>query len=235
MKWGVGAAAGLFLLSALLPRLWTGAALPPLGSPPSADHAVQDVAAALGGARRFGGDLAFIQLLQYFGGGDKAEATEDEDHPHGPGESHSHASWLPRFLPLSLRIAALSPCFHEAFLFAAGSLGFVLDRPDDALVLLERVSGADPTFWRYRIYAGAIAYRRDASPVKTVALLEEALKYPDCPSLLQNILANLHKKLGHYDRAAAIFRFTMETSRDPGAVNTARLGLERLRKEGRVP
>jgi tetratricopeptide (TPR) repeat protein len=235
MRLGVGAAAGLFVVSAMIPRLWSGAALPPLGTPASVDHVVQDVASALGGVRRFGGDVAYIQLLQYFGSGDNVEKGHDEEHAHGAGEDHTHAAWLPKFFPLSMRVAALSPYFHAAYLFSAGSLGFVLDRPEEALALLSRGASADPTFWRYRIYAGAIAYRNEAEPDKAIAFLEEALKYPDCPSLLQNILANLHKKMGNYRRAADIFRFTMETSRDPSSVDTARMGLERLRREGRIP
>lgn len=232
---GFGAAAALFLVSAVLPRVWTGPSLPPLPSLPVAGYAVQDESAVLAGVRRFGGDLAFIQLLQYYGSGDKVEPGHEEEHAHGDGEDHTHASWLPHFFPLSLRVIALSPYFHEATLFSAGSLGFVLDRPEEALELLRRGSEADPTFWRYRIYAGAVAYRRDEDSERTVRSLEEALKYPDCPGLLQNILANLHKKQGRYRRAAEIYEFTAAHSRDVDAVNTARLGLERLRQEGHIP
>ena len=226
---GLILAAGLFLASAIVPRAWTGTALPPAGGPPVAQYAVQDMAAVLAGARRMGADVAFIQLLQYYGSGEEAKPR--------PGERVDDPKklWLPRFLPLSSRIAALNPFFRFGVLFSAGTLGFVLDRPEEALSLLERATAVDPTFWRYRLYAGAIAYQKNENPDKVIVFLEEALKYPDCPSILQNILANLHKKRGDYARAAEIYRFTLQTSRDPAAVNTARTQLKRLREEGRIP
>ena len=222
-------AAGLFLAAAVAPRAWSGAGLPPAGGPPVPQYAVQDMAAVLSGARRVGADVAFIQLLQYYGSGEEDKPLPDK------GVADPKTLWLPRFLPLSVRAAALNPFFHSAVLFSAGALGFVLDRPEEALSLLERATAADPTFWRYRLYAGAIAYQKNENPDKVILFLEEALKYSDCPSMLQNILANLHKKRGEYARAAEIFQFTVQTSRDPEAVNTARTQLKRLREEGRIP
>jgi tetratricopeptide (TPR) repeat protein len=210
--------------AALLAASWGAARLPPAGQglppyarPPLPAYAVQDAFSALAGVRRLGGDVALIQLLQYF-------ATPD---PAGSGKPKSQ--WLLQFYPHSLRFARLSPYFHGAFLFSAGCLGFVLERPEEALSLLEIGAASDPTFWRYRIYAAAIAYRRDqAPPEKLINLLEEALKYPDCPSLLAHILANLHKKLGHYQRAAEIYRYIVQTSHDEHAVWRAQQQLDEL-------
>lgn len=228
MRIGGVVAAGLFFASAALARWWPGASLPSAGGPPVPAYAVQDMAAVLSGARRVGSDVAFIQLLQYFGGGDANEAG-------GKGNAGPRSTWLPRFLPMSRRVAALNPGFHAAVLFAAGSLGFVLDRPDEALSLLEEGTAADPTFWQYRLYAGAVAYRKNQEPDKVIVFLWEALKYPDCPGLLQNILANLLKKRGDFRRAAEVYRHTIQTCRDPYSVDTARRQLERLRKAGLAP
>ena len=72
-------------------------------------------------------------------------------------------------------------------------------------------------------------------PDKVIVFLWEALKYPDCPGLLQNILANLLKKRGDFRRAAEVYRHTIQTCRDPTSVDTARRQLDRLRKAGLAP
>lgn len=236
MKAGLLASAVLLAAAGAVPR---GAALPPLGDFPLPSYAVQDVSMAMAGARRFGGDVAFIEFLQYVAGTEGVEARHDHDHAleddHGAGRAHTHAAWLPRALPHALRMVSVTPYFHSAHLLAAGMLGFVLDRPGEAVDVLQRAAQADPTFWRYRLYAGAIAYRDDERPDKVIALLEQALAYPDCPSLLQNILANLHKKNQNYVRAAQIYTFTAETSKDAAAVDTARRHLAKMREEGLIP
>lgn len=235
MKAGLAAAAALLAASWAVASLGPPTALPPLESLPIPEYAVQDAGMALAGLRRVGGDAAFIEMLQYLAGSDGVDAGHDHDHEHGEGTGDSHSGWLPKTYPLSLRIAVVSPYFHGAHLFTAGALGFVLDRPAEAFALLERVSRLDPSFWRYRLYMGAIGYQREESPDKVIKSLEEALKYPDCPSILQNILANLHKKKGNFGRAAEIYAFTAATSRDPGEAASALRQLERLRAEGKVP
>jgi hypothetical protein len=232
MKAGLAVSALLFAAAAAVPE--GGGGLPPFVSPPVPEYAAQDVSMDLAGARRLGGDLAYVVFLQYLGGHEGVTPGHDHEHDHGGASGHSHDAWLPRAFPLALRTLALSPYFHAAHLTAAGALGFVLDRPGEAVALLRGAAAQDPTFWRYRLYAGAISYRDDEQPEKVIPLLEEALKYPDCPSMLQNILASLYKKLGRYDRAAAIYEFTARVSNDPAAVETALRRLEDLRREGRI-
>lgn len=234
MKAGLLASALLLAAAGAVPGVLPGQGLPPLAGFPVAASAVQDASMAMAGLRRMGGDVAYIELLQYLSGGEGLTHAAHDDE-HGEGHGDSHAGWLPRALPLSRRTLSLSPYFHAAHLLAAGTLGFVLDRPKEAVALLLEAAQSDPTFWRYRLYAGAVAYKDNESPEKVIALLEEALKYPDCPSMLQNILANLHKKAGHPARAAQIYAFTIETSKDAAAVHHARLQLEKLRAQGLIP
>jgi tetratricopeptide (TPR) repeat protein len=233
----LAAAAALFWAAGRLASV-PYAALPRFERPAMEETAVTDMSLALAGARRFGADLAFIQMLQYY-----AEPTEGappaaggaEVHVHDAREGHSDVdptarlAVFPRLREHILRAAALDPYFHYAYLFGAGALAFNLNRSDEALDLLRRGSAADPRFWRYRLYAGAIAYRNSAEPEKVVALLEEAMRYPDCPTMLMNILANLHKKRGDYRRAAEIYEQIVAASRDDGYVQLAVLKLEGLR------
>jgi tetratricopeptide (TPR) repeat protein len=216
-------------------------------------YAVQDLGAVLNGARRLGADLAFIQLLQYYGSGEYADphrlfgrkwersqvparelGHEGHDHGHDAesDDEKPRPSW-PLLNTFTLRVGSLDPYFHYAYLFGGGALAFTQRRYDEALSVLQEAAKRDPSFWRYRLYQGAIAYGKGAEMNRAIPLLEEAIRQPDCPSMVKNILANMHKKAGNPRRAAEIFVELIETSRDQEYVALAR---QRLKEMGiRLP
>jgi hypothetical protein len=228
LRAGGGISAVLFTGAAVIAAS-VPATLPPVDHLPMAAHAVQDAGAALAGARRVGGDVAFIQLLQYLG------VQEAHGHRHEPGEEHGHADHFIDFLPFSRRFLVLSPYFHQGILFSGGVLGFVLNRPGEALSLLGEAARRDPTFWRYRLYAAAIAYGEGEQPEKVIPLLEEAMKYPDCPGILMHLLANLYKKRGDFPNAIRVYFHILSVSRNVDDVNRAAHALEDLRARGVIP
>jgi len=231
----------LFAAAAGLSQRLFSSPYPVFQKPVLEDHAMTDVGFALAGLRRFGADLAFIQMLQYYARTDERQEAEEPGerahhfHMGGEGAADLHPEVRLGDFPLLrehiLRIGALDPYFHYAYLFGAGALAFNLNRPDEAMEVLRAGAAADPTFWQYRLYAGAIGFRRNAELDKVVPLLEEAMRYPDCPTLLQNILANIYLKQGNRDRAAEVFRHIVAASRDEGYVAHARRKLAEL--EGR--
>jgi hypothetical protein len=106
------------------------------------DFAVQDMGAVVNGARRLGADLAFIELLQYYGSPENAHP----DHPRGrralasrtieeieereSGHVHIHmghegeaettdrpSGAFPELKDYAFRAGALDPRFHFSFLF----------------------------------------------------------------------------------------------------------------------
>lgn len=229
------------------------AALPVFQRPVMDEYAAADLSFVLAGLRRFGADMAFIQLLQYYGtpedeadaprrAGHKPKEEKKDEHGHvyihmggeGQADLHPHIrlTSYARLLDYARRTVSLDPYFHYATLFSAGALAFNLNRPDQALELLQDGMRRDPSFWRFRLYAGAIAFRQSAEIDKAVQLLEEALRYPDCPSMVANILANIHKKQGNYRRAAEIYLQIIRTSHDREYVSLAREKLEQLRRQG---
>lgn len=250
----VTAAAFLILAQTLSLKSSTGF-LPSFEKPAMMEYALSDTFFVMLGLRRLGADLAFIQLLQYYGTPPEELGDENGPHarggrPHGPGEveeGHDHVhldrqaeadlnpserlSEYPRLLDLGLRVQGLDPYFRFANLFSAGALGFNLNRDDEAVALLKKSAATDPQFWQYRLYAAAIAYRKNNEIQQVINLLEEAVKYPDCPSMLQNILAGMHKKQGNFRRAAEIYFHTMETSRDIAYATDARKKLEELARQ----
>jgi tetratricopeptide (TPR) repeat protein len=120
----------------------------------------------------------------------------------------------PHLAGYARRILSLDPCFHYAQLFIGGALGFNLNRTAEAMDVLESASAADPTFWRYKYYIGAVAYRKSREMDKAIRSLEEVRRYEDCPSMLKNILANLYLKNGQVLKAAEVFLDLAEHSRD---------------------
>jgi len=211
------------------------------------EHALTDAAGALFGLRRFGADLGLIQMLQYYatpaGAGPSRARDGDDPHDHqmpsmssGEGKAdqntHVRIGAYGEMSSYALRVLSLDPYFHYAILFGAGALAFNLNRDDEATALLTKAAAIDPTFWQYRLYAGAIAFRRNNEIDKIIPLLEEALKYPDCPSMIHNILGNIYVKLGDIPRAVAVYTHLAETSRDPAYRHTAQEKLERLRGRG---
>jgi tetratricopeptide (TPR) repeat protein len=214
--------------------------LPAFTRPVLEEFALMDAFSAMAGLRRLGSDLAFIQALQYYATPEERGGETDEHghavHDVGEGLADTQPQvrqpFFPRLLDHMSRVASLDPYFHYAYLFGAGALAFNLNRDDEALKLLDQGARIDPNFWRFRLYAGAIAFRKSNEMDKAIVLLEEAIRYPDCPSPVMNILANLYKKKKQYGEAARIYRHMLENSRDENYRQLARDKLTEIRRRG---
>jgi tetratricopeptide (TPR) repeat protein len=208
--------------------------------------AVQDMTSVLSGSRRLGADIAFIQLLLYYGTMENAHEGHNHPKEHAEDAHPGHTHWdaeinadiqndplplFPQLKNLGLRVGLLDPYFHYAFLFTGGALGFNLNRMEDAIDVLRRGAEADPHFPRYALYAGALAYKRSEGQDKVIPWLEEAIKDPDCPTMIKNILANMYRQEGNLRRAAEIFINIVETSRDKEYVALAIRKLQDIQKQ----
>lgn len=248
--WIGGGIASVFLALSALVAAARVPGLPPYGAPSLARYALQDTTFVSLGLRRLGADLALIQLLQYYG----TPSNEDPRHPldpprwrrgtppplpagHSDDDGHDHHAHFasndsvgafPYLNLYALRAGQLDPFFHYIYLFAGGALAFNLSRDDQALDVLAEGVRNDPTFWRYRLYIGAIGFSKARDVRRAVPLLEEAMKYEDCPTLLKNILGNIYKQGKDYRNAARVFLNILETSRDPGYTETARRKLREM-------
>lgn len=224
----------------------------PLFERPSMEvYAAQDMAMVVNGARRWGADMAFIQLLQYYGSPENSNPNHSrgwrrkskplhDQHDEHEGHVHLHlgsegnadatnrpSGAFPQLLEYTLRAGNLDPRFHFLYLFSSGALAFNLNRGEDAMLALEAGIRGDPSFWRYRLYQGAIAFRKNQEIEKAIANLEEAIRDPDCPSMVKNILGNIYIKQGNYARAKEIYQNLLD-SRDPSYVEFAEQQLRKL-------
>ncbi len=209
--------------AAFAARMDRGAGLPPFEKPVAVQYAAQDMGAVFMGSRRIGGDLVFLQMLQYLSS-------------QKPVQEDQHQEPFPRLQEYGRRILSLNPYDHYSMIFTAGVLAFIpsINRPQEALELLTLAAQHDPTYWRYRLYAGAIAYRKSADVDKAIQLLEEAFLHEDCPSMIKNILAVMHKKKGNYLRAAEIYLHILESGRDINYREKAERELKIFKEKGLI-
>ena len=111
-------------------------------------------------------------------------------------------------------------------------MGLKIDRPGEALELLKEGIYYNPTYWRYRLYVGAIVYKQKGRFDAMIALLEDATKYPDCPTLIKSVLANIHKERKNYARALEIWIGVLESGgSDPTFQEQAKRQVEELRQK----
>jgi len=241
--------AGVFLFAAWFVSQTPFPKFPVFDRPTMEIYAAQDMAMVLNGARRLGADLAFIQLLQYYGSPENAnpnhprgwhrktapiEHDEHEDHVHihlgserNADATGRYSHSFPQLLEYTMRAGSLDPRFHFLFLFSSGALAFNLNRGDDAMAVLEQGARGDPNFWRYRLYQGAIAFRKNQEIDKAIANLEVAIQDPECPSMIKNILGNIYIKQGNLQRAKEI-DLDLLNSRDPSYKYFAEQQLRKL-------
>lgn len=198
----------------------------PLGVRLRADSAVEDAALLGLGMRRLAADLGLIRLLIYYGTPEDAGVVQEEagSHPF-TGMERVEASWggggYPELGPRAERVLDIDPSFSYVAIYAAGALAFNLNRPDEALGVLDYGLKRDPGNLTYRSYIGAIGFHRRGDRAQVIRMLEPALAEPDCPTMIKSMVAFLY--LREHRRAEAIRLYTeiVETSRDPGYRSTA--------------
>lgn len=229
-KWVlIVAAAGFFAAQRASFRLYTSH-YPNVEELVLREDAVRDFASVMMGMRRLGADLAYVQMLQYYGEEEELDPHQNRayafDQLHHQGGGH-----YPRLYECFLRIQRLDPYFRSSTLYGSGALAFNLERPDEAIALLTEAVKRDPKFWRYALYIGAIGYKKAQQPERMIPLLEQAVQYADCPAQVKNILGNLYKKLKAWDKAIAVFANMAETTRDPADKSTAERQIREILQE----
>ncbi len=221
--WGLALCA---LLNAAAAGLRPPVGLGGLARALSPETAVETAALFSLGMRRLAADAGLVRLLLYYG-----SAEEEGVHAH-EGRDHAH-SWgggrYDELGPRALRILDADPTFSYAALYSAGALAFNLDRPEEALRVLEDALRRDPRNFQYKAYIAAVGFHKKGQPEGVLRLLEPVLSEPDCPTMIKNMAAFLYVRAGRRREAAALYREIHETSRDEGYRRLAERELARLR------
>ena len=159
---------------------------------------LEDVVTILAGFRAVAADIAWVQFLQRMSNEEVLEEDPQKTFP---------------FLKQDVsRIVRIDPRFHRAYLYGAGILAWFksVNRPQEALEILEEGIRNNPNYWMFRNYVGAIIYKRKEDFPKAAALLEDAVRQPDCPGITKAILANIYKGMGEYRKAIRTWEAVLE-------------------------
>jgi tetratricopeptide (TPR) repeat protein len=202
-------------LSPAPPSLRQGRALSP-------DTAVEAVSLYSLGLRRAAADLGLIRMLIYYGTREDPHEHHEHAHAHNEGK---HLELLPR----ALAIIDSDPSFTYASLYASGALAFNLDRTEEALQLLQYALSRDPGNFQLRSYVGAVGFHKKGDIKSVIALLEPALEYPDCPTMIKHLVAYLYRKDGRSEKARALYQEIRDESRDEGYRRLADAAMRELR------
>jgi tetratricopeptide (TPR) repeat protein len=238
MAWAGAALALCALLNSLSlqvrPTLW------PMRQGLSEDGAIETSALVSLGMRRLAADLGLVRLLVYYGSSESGPCgTSDAAGEHGDHRGHAHfdrdhpeRSWgggrYSELGPRALRILDADPAFSYAALFAAGALAFNLNRPDDALRVLDYALSRDPRNHQFQAYVAAIGFHRRGDSREVIARLEPFLGAPDCPVMIKHMVAFLCERSGRRGRAIGLYREIQGASKDPGYRRMAEAALKRL-------
>ena len=173
------------------------------------DDAVESGAFLTLGMRRLAADLSLIRLIMYYGTPELEHAEEGHDHASHTGRAHGvdyGGGSYHEILDRTLQVLDLDPYFTYAALFSAGALAFNLQRPDEALAVLQKAMERNPKEWTYHAYVVAIGFHKKGDAKQVLEQLTPVLSEPDCPTLLKNMVAFLNRRLGHKEEAIRLYR-----------------------------
>ncbi|OGS21719.1 MAG: hypothetical protein A2252_11560 [Elusimicrobia bacterium RIFOXYA2_FULL_39_19] len=178
--------------------------------PPIEEYTLADLSGIVFGVRKMAADIAWIQLLQYYGGKEESEekhAQECKEHDHehcadGVNYGKGRYKVLQKH---TQRIVRLDPFFTYAYIYGGACLAWNLDRPDEGIAVFNEGIKNVPNQWQLYLYKMAIIYKKLDKYNQMVGELEKALKQPDCPVMVKAILANIYRKNENYIRALQIW------------------------------
>jgi len=189
------------------------------------------------GMRRIIADVMWVQTLQYYGGGgyeDVVSVQEYRKHENDVRKEGEYGRYR-YLLAMCQRCVRIDPYFKYVYAYGGASLAWNLTRYDEALELLKEGIEHNPQFYPLQLYAAAIVYQKAGNAVDMIKKLEEAVKYPDCPFEIKNILGNIYIKYGRYEDAAKIQVDIYSTEKNIDRRESAKRKLVQLVTEKKIP
>lgn len=190
------------------------------------------------GTRRIWADISFIRLMQYYGTPEIPENAKVIEHRDSHGHIHYHYEGEPEFgagkYPLFERMAKdiifLDPYYKEAIIYSAGSLAFNLNRPEQAISLLNLGLIFSPKEWQYIKMLAAIAQSKLQDKQKIASFMYEIAMFDDTPVMVKQIAAFLNKRAGKIENALKIYKKILLTTKDEFYIKNAIRNIELIEK-----
>jgi len=184
---------------------------------------MQDISFIVFGFRDLGADVAWVQLLQYVGG------------PSVFDEVSKKKFELVEYL--TLRTTRIDPYFRQAYIFGASILGWikVINRPDEALDVLDEGLKYNPKFWPLHMYVAGLGFKKKNEMGKMLEMLANAILDPDCPVTVKGIVARSYEEQKRYPEAIAIWKSILADERVSYYHAKARSEIFKLLRHSRMP
>ncbi len=210
---------------------------------PLENYFVLDSVGIITGFRKITSDIAWIQLLQYYGGEAPEDVEKETQNEHNQ-EHHNHWEHMTkiqpgkykRFLDYCRRITILDPLYSFVYFYGVGCLAWNLERPDEALKYLEEglknlkfqkdIQNSD--YWDLVKYQQAIFYKIGGNYKEMILQLKEIVENGRAPNLVKAILANLYKKYGFYRESLNLW-YELLLSGDPEYIERAKHQIQILK------
>jgi len=168
------------------------------------------------GSRPIIGDIEYISFLQYYGDKDNSQ-TKYKD--------------LYKYIN---DITDIDPNFTFAYSYGSAILAWNLFRYDEAVAVIRKGIEFNPTFWKLRLYLGAIIYRQKGDTVNYIKLLEEAMRFEDHPAMIERILGNIYMLYKTPDEAAAYWVKIYKESKHQDSRDFAYRTLQKMIQEQKI-
>jgi len=192
------------------------------------------------GLRKVVSDIAWIQLLQYYGSEpyeiDEEESPKDEEHNHYEHMTKIQKGKYKRLSDYFKRVVLLDPLHTLAYFYGIGALAWNVERPQEALELANiglenlKFQKNDPNsdYWEIVKYQQAIYYGLAGNYEDMVNKLKEIVESGKAPNIVKAILANLYKKYGNYKEALKIWEEILNSG-DPEYIERAKIQIYLLK------
>lgn len=187
------------------------------------------------GIRKLVSDLAWIQLLQYYGGPPPEDYEKHIKKNHIHHENHTeHMTKIQpgkykKLLDYCRRVTILDPLYSYVYFYGIGALAWNLERPDEALQYAEeglknlefQKYDNNSDYWEVVKYQQAIYYKLGGKYKEMLDKIKVIVEGGKAPNLVKAILANLYKKFGFYKESLNIW-YQLLMSGDPEYVERAK-------------
>lgn len=170
----------------------------------------------LSGFRVAAGHGHWIHTVQYYGNTDNAKTR------------------YRKILDFCHAVTDLNPHFLPAYSFGTAVLAFHVERLDEASELLKKGIRFNPHAERLALLAAAVSYRYTDQYERLVPILESEILTKNPSPMLVNILANVYKKLGLWEKRARLLLWLSKNADAPEKRKEALEELYQLRREGKV-
>lgn len=189
------------------------------------------------GLRKLVSDIAWIQLLQYYGG-----EPPEENHDCHHESCYEHMTKIQpgkykQLINYCRRVTRLDPLYSLVYFYGVGALAWNLERPDEALEYLNeglqnlefQKTEPNTDYWELVKYQQAIYYKLGGKYKEMLNQLRLIVDGGKAPNMVKAILANLYKKFGYYDEAIQIWEQLL-ASGDPEYTERAKQQIKKLKQ-----